>query len=396
MNKDSWLLPEGIEEVMPEEARRLEALRRRLLDLYATWGYELVIPPFVEYIESLLTGTGNDLDLQTFKLIDQRNGRMMGVRADMTPQVARIDAHRLNRDEPTRLCYVGTVLRTKGDDFGASRSITQIGAELYGHGGIESDIELLSLMLAMLESCQIDSINLDLGHVGIYRGLVEQAGMSSQQEAELFDALQRKSATDITSLLNSWDLDKESSDMLDLLMWLNGDINVLTEAKTTLAKANSTVHDALDDLIKVSAQVQTQYPGVIINIDLAELRGYHYHTGLVFAAYQAGRGQAIAQGGRYDDIGEVFGRARPATGFSANLRTLLQLEQSDATDASHNVGIFAPVSNDPLLILKIKECRLSGERVVHALPGQSGGAGAMSCDRELVLENNEWVIKSIT
>lgn len=398
MNINRWLLPEGIDEVMPDEARQLEAMRRQLLDLFDCWGYEMVIPPFVEYIESLLTGMGNDLDLQTFKLIDQRNGRMMGVRADMTPQVARIDAHRLNRDEPTRLCYVGTVLRTQGDDFGGSRSITQIGAELYGHAGIDSDIELLSLMLAMLNACEIASVNVDLGHVAIFRGLAQQAGLNEEQETALFDALQRKAAPEIEMLLTDWKLATQPRAMLTALIWLNGDASVLDEARTKLAKANDSVHKALAELQTVADSLQAQHPQTPLHFDLAELRGYNYHTGLVFAAYQPGMGQAIAQGGRYDDIGIVFGRARPATGFSANLRTLLQqkeLQQKNSTGGSRS-AIYAPAGNDMALLNKINELRQSGERVVQALPGQVGDVAAMNCERELVLNNSNWVIKAIS
>lgn len=393
MNINRWLLPEGIEEVLPDEARQLEAMRRLLLDLFDQWGYEMVIPPFVEYIESLLTGMGNDLDLQTFKLIDQRNGRLMGVRADMTPQVARIDAHRLNRDEPTRLCYVGTVLRTQGDDFGSSRSITQIGAELYGHAGIESDIELLSLMLAMLSACDISTVNIDLGHVAIFRGLAQQAGLNDEQEITLFDALQRKAAPEIEAYLSDWKLSSTSHDMLTDLIWLNGDAAVLAEAKTKLKKANDNVHRALTELQVVADTLQVQHPDTPLHFDLAELRGYHYHTGLVFAAYQLGMGQAIAQGGRYDDIGIVFGRARPATGFSANLRTLLQQKNSAAVSKP---AIFAPAGNDVSLLTKINELRQSGARVIQALPGQAGNASSMGCDRELVLEKNHWIVKTLS
>ena len=204
---DRWLLPEGIEEVLPEQAKRLEQLRRQLLDTYESWGYDLVMPPFIEYLESLLTGTGNDLDLQTFKLTDQLTGRMMGIRADMTPQVARIDAHQLKRDTPTRLCYIGTVLHTRNDGFAGSRSPLQVGAELYGHAGIESDVEVISLMLQTLAISGLENPFIDLGHVGIYRELVKLAGLDKEQEATLFDSLQRKANTEIASYLKEWKLD---------------------------------------------------------------------------------------------------------------------------------------------------------------------------------------------
>ena len=324
MNKtDRWLLPEGIEEVLPKEAKRLEQLRRTLLDTYESWGYDLVIPPFIEYLESLLTGTGNDLDLQTFKLTDQLTGRLMGIRADMTPQVARIDAHQLNQDTPTRLCYIGTVLHTRTDGFAGSRSPLQVGAELYGHAGIESDVEVITLMLETLVMSGVETPFVDLGHVGIYRELVKQAGLNEEREATLFDSLQRKANTEIASYLSEWKLDKNIATAIAALTRLNGDESVLAEAESILSKAGKGVENALTELSNIAALLKLHVPNLKVNFDLAELRGYHYHTGTVFAAYVAGRGQAVAQGGRYNDIGEVFGRARPATGFSTDLKTLL-------------------------------------------------------------------------
>ncbi|MGD9390366.1 MAG: ATP phosphoribosyltransferase regulatory subunit, partial [Thioalkalispiraceae bacterium] len=271
---DRWLLPEGIEEVLPEKARRLEALRRSLLDTYSSWGYELVMPPFIEYLESLLTGTGHDLELQTFKLTDQLTGRMMGVRADMTPQVARIDAHQLKRETPTRLCYMGTVLHTRSDGFAGSRSPLQLGAELYGHTGVESDVEILSLMLETLKLANIERPYLDLGHVGIFRGLAQQAGLSEEQENELFDALQRKATVELNQLVSSWQLDAKVSDMLIALATLNGGEEVLDKAATVLAGATDAVKDALHNLKSIAAQIISRFD-VPVNFDLAELRGYN-------------------------------------------------------------------------------------------------------------------------
>ena len=380
MNKtDRWLLPEGIEEVLPKEAKRLEQLRRTLLDTYETWGYDLVIPPFIEYLESLLTGTGNDLDLQTFKLTDQLTGRLMGIRADMTPQVARIDAHQLNRETPTRLCYIGTVLHTRTDGFAGSRSPLQVGA------GIESDIEVITLMLETLAISGVDMPFVDLGHVGIYRELVKQAGLSEEQEATLFDCLQRKANTEISDYLTEWKLDKNIATALAALTRLNGDNSVLAEAKSILSKAGKGVGEALAELADIAELLQQRVPHLKVNFDLAELRGYHYHTGTVFAAYVAGRGQAVAQGGRYDDIGEVFGRARPATGFSTDLKTLLSL----STHKNNQVAaIFAPADNDTELQKVISELRQKGEKVVCALPNQTGNAKDMGCDRELVKDGS--------
>ena len=391
MNKtDRWLLPEGIEEVLPEQAKRLEQLRRQLLDMYATWGYDLVMPPFIEYLESLLTGTGNDLDLQTFKLTDQLTGRLMGVRADMTPQVARIDAHQLKRETPTRLCYIGTVLHTRTDGFASSRSPIQVGAELYGHAGIESDVEVMTLMLETLNVSGIDTPFVDLGHVGIYRELVKQAGLSEEQEATLFDSMQRKANTEITAYLKEWKLDSNVAGALAALTSLNGDEAVLNEAKAVLKKAGKGVLNALDELTNIAALLKKRLPNIEVHYDLAELRGYHYHTGTVFAAYVAGRGQAVALGGRYDDIGEVFGRARPATGFSTDLKTLLSL----STHKNNQVAaIYAPADNDVELQKTITELRQQGEKVICALPGQTGNAKDMGCDRELVKDGSAWKVK---
>ena len=391
-NTDRWLLPEGIEEVLPEQAKRLEQLRRTLLDMYESWGYELVMPPLIEYLESLLTGTGNDLDLQTFKLTDQLTGRLMGVRADMTPQVARIDAHQLNRDIPTRLCYMGTVLHTRTDGFAGSRSPLQVGAELYGHAGIESDVEVISLMLETLATSGIETPFVDLGHVGIYRELVKQAGLDKDQEATLFDSLQRKANTEIASYLKDWKLDSNIASAIASLTDLNGDESILTEAKAVLKKAGKGVSDALDELTNISALLKKRLPDVKVHYDLAELRGYNYHTGMVFAAYVAGRGQAVALGGRYDDIGEVFGRARPATGFSTDLKTLLSLSMHKNNQVE---GIFAPADNDANLQKEITELRQQGEKVICGLPGQKGNAQDMGCNRQLIKDGSGWQVKDL-
>ena len=391
MNKtDRWLLPEGIEEVLPKEAKRLEQLRRTLLDTYESWGYDLVIPPFIEYLESLLTGTGNDLDLQTFKLTDQLTGRLMGIRADMTPQVARIDAHQLNQETPTRLCYMGTVLHTRTDGFAGSRSPLQVGAELYGHAGIESDVEVISLMLETLSLSGVEMPFIDLGHVGIYRELVKQAGLNEEQEATLFDSLQRKANTEISAYLKEWKLDKNTVTAISELTSLNGDEAILTKAKTVLKDAGNGVLSALEELTNIAASLKQRIPALKVNYDLAELRGYHYHTGMVFAAYVTGRGQAVAQGGRYDDIGEVFGRARPATGFSTDLKTLLSLSSHKDNEVA---GIYAPADNDAELQSTISELRKKGEKVICALPGQTGNAKELGCNRELVKDGSTWKIK---
>jgi ATP phosphoribosyltransferase regulatory subunit len=393
MNDDRWLLPEGIDELLPEDAQYLEVLRRRLLDLFYAWGYQLVIPPVIEYIESLLTGIGRDLDLQTFKLVDQQNGRMLGIRADMTPQVARIDAHRLGQEGPARLCYLGTVLRTRSDDFTNTRNIMQIGAELYGHSGVESDVEIISLMIAMLEETEINDIFIDLGHVKIFRELSIQAKLNADQQSELFEALQRKSIPDIESILSPIKLKKELVTMIKELIWLNGDNGVIENARKVLKAASSSVHDAIDELEAIAVKIKKRNPNIQLHYDLAEVRGLNYHTGIVFSAYQPGVGQAIAQGGRYDDIGLSFGRSRPATGFSADIRRLIQVSRVKAPSLS---GIFAPADEDIDLVNKIKELRATGQRVVRELPGQNGKASDSGCDKQLVLNNGVWQIKEMS
>lgn len=388
--QDRWLLPEGIEEVLPLEAQQLETLRRRLLDLFRTWGYELVMPPLVEYLESLLTGTGNDLDLQTFKITDQLTGRLMGVRADMTPQVARIDAHRLKRTTPVRLCYTGTVLHTAPDGFARSRNPLQVGAELYGHAGIESDLEVLCLMMETLAAAGVRDAHLDLGHVGIYRGLVREAGLNAEQESILFDALQRKARTDIEESLAQFALTKAYRQRFAQLTDLNGGAEALEEGRRVLHGASAETMNALEDLCGLAQAVRRRLPHAPLHFDLAELRGYRYHTGAVFAAYVPGQGQAVAQGGRYDDIGAVFGRARPATGFSADLKTLARLASAPA--AVQAGGIFAPCTDDSALDAQIRKLRAEGECVVCALPGQAGGAREMGCERVLELRQGVWTV----
>jgi len=391
MKNNRWLLPEGIEEALPDKAWQLELLRRQLLDLFDSWGYDLVMPPFIEYLESLLVATGNDLDLQTFKLTDQLTGRMMGVRADMTPQVARIDARHLDSTAPSRLCYLGTVLHTRPDGFAGSRSLLQVGAELYGHAGIESDVEVLSLMLDTLGQVGIEQPYLDLGHVGIYRALVAQAGLTRLQEEDLFDALQRKARPELTALLDSMALDDAVAEMLNALAELNGSTEVMAAARSAFRAASDELNAALENLDAIARLLQQQRPDLRLHYDLAELRGYNYHTGAVFAAYVPGHGQAIAQGGRYDGIGEAFGKSRPATGFSTDLRTLALL---GGVVNRKQAGILAPAGDDTDLQNKIRSLRASGERVIVALPGQQGKARDMQCDRQLIKTEQGWIVET--
>jgi len=386
---DRWLLPDGVEELLPGRAERAERLRRRLLDLFAGWGYELVMPPLLEFTDSLLVGLGSDLDLMTFKVTDQLTGRSLGIRADITPQVARIDAHSLRREGPVRLCYAGTVLHTRPQSLLASRSPIQIGAELYGDPGLASDSEVVLLMLETLRTAGLTDITLDLGHVGIYRALTAQAQLDAEAEAILFDALQRKSPADVAAVLNRTVTDAELRARLLALSELQGGFDVLAAARQRLAGASADVFAAIDELQAVAERVQARMPEVHLYFDLGELRGYHYHTGLVFAALVAGWGQAVANGGRYDHIGEVFGRARPATGFSTDLKTLITLCADEDVVAG---VILAPASDDLNLWQVMQSLRANGERVVSALPEQPQPQG---CDRELKLIDGRWQVQPL-
>jgi len=392
MNDERWLLPAGIEEVLPVEAARLEQLRRALLDLYRGWGYELVIPPFIDYLDSLLTGTGHDLDLQTLKLTDQLSGRLLGVRADMTPQVARMDAHQLRRDAPTRLCYLGTVLHTRTDGFAGTRSPLQIGAEIYGHDGPESDVEILRLLMLTLQTAGISTPYLDLGHVGVFRGLARQAGLDRSQEMALFDALQRKAVAEIAEIVDGLGLDDAMGGMLLALAELNGD-DALDRAATALRAAAPAVQQALERLHRIADELHRWLPGVPVHFDLAELRGYTYKTGVVFAAFVPGWGLEIARGGRYDDIGRVFGRARPAVGFSSDLKGLMALS-ADAAGGLDADGILAPWDADPSLQAVIARLRAEGHRVISELPGQHGDVAQLRCSQRLVRRDGSWRLQS--
>lgn len=388
---ERWLLPDAVDEFLPPQAEALECLRRELLDTFLSWGYQLVIPPLLEYLDSLLVGAGNDLDLETFKLIDQGTGRMLGVRADITPQAARIDAHRLPVKGPQRLCYLDSVLRSRRHGFAASRNPLQVGAELYGHGGIESDIEILRLMVRTLRVAGLERFHIDLGHVGIFRALARDAGLDQGQEAFLFNALQRKARPEIESFLSGLAIDDAARRRLISLVELNGGDSVLDEARSLLRGAGPEVEQALDSLRQMADAVQCQLAEIGLHYDLAELRGYRYQTGLVFAAFAPGHGLEVARGGRYDDIGRLFGRARPATGFSTDLKTLFAL--GPRTDVQPKAGILAPPwSDDDGLRKLIRRLRSQGERVLHTLPGQEVGAVELGCDRRIERVDGEWVV----
>lgn len=390
---DRWLLPDGVKDILPPRARQIEALRRRLLDLYDSWGYELVMPPLMEHLESLLTGVGRDLDLDTFKVTDQVSGHLLGIRADITPQVARIDAHRMRSQGASRLCYCGSVLHTRPANMLASRNPLQVGAELYGHAGIDSDVEVIALMLETLLASGIEApISLDLGHVGIFRNLMADAGLSDAQEAEYLEKLQLKALPEIEVFLNELEADARLLDRLAELPRLHGGVDVLARARVLFADASPAVTEAIDYLEQLADRVGRRYPQVRLYFDLGELRGYNYHTGIVFAAYAAGFGQAIAKGGRYDEIGRDFGRARPATGFSSDLKSLSDLSASVLE--VRGGAILAPAGQDPLLIERIGELRAQGERVIQQLPDVTL-ANLSSCDRQLLRQGDDWVLAAL-
>ncbi|MFH1873063.1 MAG: ATP phosphoribosyltransferase regulatory subunit [Pseudomonadota bacterium] len=379
-----WLLPEAIEDVLPHDAVRIESLRRSLLDEFARHGYEFVIPPLLEYVESLLTGSSHDLDLRTFKLVDQISGRSMGVRADITPQVARIDAHLLNRRGVTRLCYCGSALHTLPAGFNATREPLQIGAELYGHGGLEADIEVIRLLATSLGICNITASRFDLGHVAVFRALTRSAALAPQAEEELFGALQGKDVPTVRELVAGL-ADPVRSGLL-ALPELYGDRRVLERAMQILP-ALPEITAALSDLQRL-ADALADLP---LSFDLADLRGYHYHSGVAFAAYCAGSASAVALGGRYDDFGRTYGRARPATGFSMDLRELVRL----SPDGEAHGAILAPWPEDDALHAEALRLRAQGERVVLALPGHEGSWREAGCDRILVRCGEGWIIESL-
>jgi len=383
MSMRRWLLPEAIEDVLPDEAERIEALRRRLLDLFRGHGYEYVIPPLLEYLESLLTGSGRDLDLRTFKLVDQLSGRTLGVRADITPQVARIDAHLLNRKGVTRLCYCGSVLHALPARLTASRQPLQIGVELYGHAGGEADAEMIRLLAEALALTGVAATRIDLGHVGVFRCLASAAGLEDDLEQDLFAAMQAKDLPTLRELLGAAALGEPYRSALLALPDCYGGSERLADAAKRLPPLPEIVR-ALEELTALAAAA----PELPVSFDLSDLRGYHYHSGVVFAAYGGEHPSAIALGGRYDKVGLSFGRARPATGFSLDLRELVRLTPQTALSGK----ILAPC--DPMdaeLRQAVASLRAAGECVVDALPGHDGDWAETGCDRRLVRRDGRWL-----
>lgn len=380
----NWLLPENIADVLPSEARKIEELRRAMLDNFRLYGYELVMPPMLEYLESLLTGAGQDMDLRMFKLVDQLSGRTMGIRADMTTQVARIDAHLLNRDSVTRLCYAGSVLHTRPSGLHATREPLQIGAEIYGHAGLEADAEIQELALASLALAGISQIRLDLCHVGVLRAILGNDPRAQKREAELFLLLEAKDVPGLRNITSEFD--PVTRDALLALPNLYGDVETIERARNVLPQFDG-IKQALDDM-----EALTKLAGAAsVTVDLADLRGYHYHSGAMFAAYVPGLPNAVARGGRYDHVGEAFGRARPATGFSMDLRELARLMPG----AERKRAIRAPWGKEPALRSRIAELRKAGEIVIQSLPGHEADQDEFDCNRALVFENENWILKNL-
>lgn len=377
---DRWLLPDGVEEILPAEAKSIDHLRRRLLDLYSNWGYDMVIPPLLEYTDSLLIGLGRDVDLLTFKVTDQLTGRTLGIRADITPQTARMDAHSFNRAGANRLCYAGHVVHTKPKNPLATRTPIQAGVEFYGEAGISADIEVVSLLLESLLLAELPRLHIDLGHVGIYRALANAARLSEAQEDAFFDLLQRKAMAEIHAWVAANIADAAIAELFIDLPGFAGDQSILAAASERFMLIAPAAADAVEQLAAVARVIERRYPQAELYFDLGELRGYHYLTGLVFAAFAPGYGNPIASGGRYDHIGEVFGRARPATGFAVDITALSKLGLLTQYQPK---GILAVVTDDSEQWRAIQALRKKGERVICA--NDVAAAAELHCDRQLIV-----------
>jgi ATP phosphoribosyltransferase regulatory subunit len=387
-----WLLPDGVDEILPPRANQLETLRREILDFYCTRGYDLIKTPLIEFLDSLLIVPSHELQLSTFKIVDQLSGRSMGVRADISSQAARIDAHVLQQEGPTRLCYADSVLRTRPKGQLGSRSPQLIGAELYGHSGVDSDVEVICLLLKTLEIAGIRAPLLALGHSSITRTLLKAAALDAETTEKLFTALQNKATTDISHILGKTNLAAPLRECLSRLPTLHGDIQVVREATALLKKVDPALPAALEQLLMIATGVKRAFPAQNLYFDLCELRGYDYHTGVIFSAFVAGHGEAIANGGRYDGLGAVFGRNRAATGFDADLKTLLNLSHREFAQAPK---IFAPAGTDAGLTQKIEALRAEGRRVVQAFSNSTAGAAELGCGEQLVRDGNEWKVTGV-
>ena len=388
---ERWMLPDGIAEILPADAKRVETLRRNLLDLYHRWGYEMIIPPMVEFADSLLIGMGRDVDLRTFRVTDQLSGRSLGIRADITPQAARIDSHSFPRSGANRLCYAGQVLYTRPRTPMGPRAPIQIGAELYGVHSLQGDIEVISLMVETLHLAGIREIHLDLGHVAIFRSLAEAAGLDGEQRREVTRLLQSKAVADLERWVEHNLSDAEKALWLCSLPRLAGGTECLARARDVFANGPAALCEALEDLQKVADAVSRRYPEVALFFDLGEMRGYDYETGLVFAAYSPGHGQALANGGRYNGIGAVFGRDRAATGFSTDLGAINTLGENGSAEAG---AILAPDETSEALWQAVQKLREQGEVVISAMPEGGDSETLARCDRELAREGDTWIVRA--
>ncbi len=389
---DRWLLPDGIEEILPRQAAQTENMRRQLVNLFQSWGYDYVIPPMVEFTDSLLTGSGSDIDLLTFKLTDQLSGKMMGVRADITPQAARMDAHSLSRNGINRLCYAGHVMHTRPKSPLASRTPLKVGVELFGEAGIDADLEVLSLLVETLRCVNLPKQYIDIGHVGIFRALAEDAQLDTHEEEEIFALLQTKAIDEILHWVDKTLDDENQKRWFLSLSSLAGGVSTLQKARDIFSDAPAEVLAAIDELDAITTLLLGRYPDTQIYFDLSELRGYHYHTGIVFGAYMPGVGNAIASGGRYDHIGEAFGRARPATGFDADLTGICRLVNNGDFEID---GIFVKPSNHEHLWQEIQKLRTEGHRVVLGLSGQENPEDYQRCNRILISEDESFTLKTL-
>lgn len=390
-----WLLPDGVDEILPPRADQLEILRRDLLDLYRTWGYDLIKTPLIEFLDSLLIVPSHELQLSTFKIVDQLSGKSMGVRADISSQAARIDAHVLQKDGPVRLCYADSVLRTRPAGQLGSRSPQLIGAELYGHSGLESDLEVISLMLNTMHIAGIEQPLLALGHSSFCRSLLAATGLASDTREKLFTIMQNKASADLAQLLSELKLDKKISACIARLPDMHGTADVLDEAATLFKGIDSSLDSALAQLHALAKAVSEKFPQQKLYFDLCELGGYEYHTGIIFSAYVAGHGEAIAKGGRYDQIGEIFGRARAATGFDADLKTLLNLSKRSFPMAAK---IYAPSLPERSLNQAIADLRAQGLVVVQGFSTSADykeSASEAACTQQLVNQDGHWVVVSL-
>lgn len=386
---DRWLLPDGVEEILPAEAKAIDTLRRRLLDLYSSWGYDMVIPPLLEYTDSLLIGLGRDVDLLTFKVMDQLTGRTLGIRADITPQTARMDAHSFHRTGANRLCYAGHVVHTRPKNPLATRTPIQAGLEFYGEAGVCADIEVMSLLLESLRIAGVPKLHIDLGHVGIYRAIAAAASLSAAQEDSFFELLQRKAMTEIREWVAVNVADSLHADLFLSLPTLAGDKTILQTARALFARVPAAL-DAVDQLATVAGVIEQRYPDAEMYFDLGELRGYHYLTGMVFAAFAPNYGNPIASGGRYDHIGEVFGRARPATGFAVDITAISKL----GLLAKHTMTAIAVVdTQDADQWQAIQALRVQGERVISV--NRDANLVELGCDRQLILVNGVYKVVAV-